>query len=89
MLNFLGNIARPVPRGCRAAAAEVLAGTTEGAVAGAPPARIPAAMPWPENLMDCAVLSVKYRGGYDGANVVNPRSQYVHMFGSLLTLVDC
>ena len=62
MLNFFGNIARAVPRGYRAAAAEAPAGTPEVAAAGAPPARVPAAMPWPENLMDCAVLSVKYRG---------------------------
>ena len=60
MLNFFGNIARAVPRGYRAAAAEAPAGTPEVAAAGAPPARVPAAMPWPENLMDCAVLSVKH-----------------------------
>ena len=58
MLSFFGNIARAVPRGYRAAAAEAPAGTPEVAAAGAPPARVPAAMLWPENLMDCAVLSV-------------------------------
>ena len=52
MLNFFGNVARAVPRGYRAAAAEAPAGTPEAVAAGAPPARVPAAMPWPENLMD-------------------------------------
>ena len=52
LLNFLGNTARAVPRGYRAAAAEAPAGTPEVAAAGAPPARVPAAMPWPENPMD-------------------------------------
>ena len=66
MLNFFGNIARAVPRGYRAAAAEAPAGTPEVAAAGAPPARVPAAMLWPENLMDCAVLSVKYGGANRG-----------------------
>ena len=71
MLNFFGNIARAVPRGYRAAAAEAPAGTPEVAAAGAPPARVPAAMPWPENLMDCAALSVKHGANRGRTIVVN------------------
>ena len=90
LLNFFGNIARADPRGYRAAAAEAPAGAPEVAAAGAPPARVPAAMPWPENLMDCAVLSVKHGGAkIGGERSWSARSQYVYIFGSLLTLVDC
>ena len=84
LLNFFGNIARAVPRGYRAAAAEAPAGTPEVVAAGAPPARVPAAMPWPENLMDCAALSVKHGLIGGERSWSTQRSQYVYMFGRTL-----
>ena len=83
LLNFFGNIARAVPWGYHAAAVEALAGTPEVAAAGAPPARVPAAMPWPENLMDCAVLSVKYRGLCRGERMWSTRDPNMYTCSGL------
>ena len=62
LLNFFGNIAHPVPREPAPLRWQPRQAPWESRPPAPPPVHVPAAMLWPENLMDCAVLSVKYGG---------------------------
>ena len=88
LLNFFGNIARAVPRGYRAAAAEAPVGTPEVAAAGAPPRAYPQPCRGPKTSW-IALFCPLNMGLIGGERCGQPESQYVYMFGrTLLTPRD-